>query len=263
MNYIGGPVGSNGRRVIENADLRSGGFNPGRTSNTDYYKCRLPEYYGSVADNVRLLECVHKNLTVPARGEQGSHVLYINNGHKENEIGLVIQGHRFIRCTAANLMEFKASDVTVADCQQKDCGTQQTIRFRHGRKHIVIGNWGFGEISCRGWLSWIVDNPSAHVKLWAGNLPARHVAWGPLKEAGKGNYQTCELAYVEGCGSVKMGHVQGSINEFPALNCLIDLGQRDVTEEATEFTLRSPPNTGAIQSPLQHLDSFDGLEAKL
>jgi hypothetical protein len=82
MNYIGGEPGSNGRTLIKKKDLREGGFDPGRTPNTDYYKCRLPAYYGEVAKNVRLLKCVHEDLDVPVRGKAGSHLLYIQNDTK-------------------------------------------------------------------------------------------------------------------------------------------------------------------------------------
>ena len=231
-----------------------------RTPNTDYYKCRLPAYYGEVAKNVRLLKCVHEDLDVPVRGKAGSHLLYIQNDTKEEvEVGLVIQGHRFINCkTDDSLMEFKVSDVTVADCEQEDCTARQTIRFRHGRKHVAVRNTGFKEISCRGWLKWIVDNPGAPVQLWAGNLPARYKQWEPIKDAHPDRkMQTCELAYVQGCGSVQLGHVSGNQKECPALNCLIDPAQGGVTEGTFKFALAGI--TTSRKPWRQSLDSFDKL----
>jgi hypothetical protein len=95
------------------------------------------------------------------------------------------------------------------------------------------------------------------VKLWAGNLPARYAKWKPLKDAGNGNYQTCELAYVEGCGSVKLGYVQGTIKEYPALNCILDPGQGNVTTGAVKFALQSP--NGLLRQNV-HLNGYNELE---
>jgi hypothetical protein len=225
--FIGGPVGSQGRTKIENKTFTDE-IDLEEFENTDFHRCTFKNIDGRAIDgrvgrNIRLLDCVFENI-------EADHVIYVNNGHEEEEIGLVIQGARLVRCKGKTFCEFKASDVTVADCvQDPSCKFAQTLRFRHGRKHIVVRNKGFGEISCRGWLKWIVDNPGAKVVLWSGNLPYRYKDWKPLHKAGGGNnMQGCELAYVADCGSVEVGKLVGAHNQFPALNCIIDPGMTNI-----------------------------------
>jgi len=177
-----------------------------------------------VPKNVRFLDCTFEGIN--------THLgVYLNNGHAEEEIGFVIQRAKIIRCTMDSFTEFKASLVHVCDCEVGEGSKlKQTIRQRHGRKLVAERNKGFSQISARGWLHYIRDNPGADVCMWAGNLPARYDQWKPMHKPGGGfNMQCTELSYAEGCGSVEVGHVQGDgAKSYPAKNCMTHPDQRSV-----------------------------------
>lgn len=224
------------RARVEGKDFRGKAFKP--KANTDYVECLFgnstrPVINGPMPKGVRLLQCRVENVKLAKQpGDHGSQIFYVNNGHKEDPIDLLIDGLVIDDCSCSNFFELKASGVTIRNCvQNSNCRIPQTVRLRHGRDHVVTGNRGFTEICARGWRKWIVDNPGAKVILYAGNLPARYEDWGSMHVAGGGsNMQCCELAYVEGVGSVHVGYVSRGRDKYPALNCVVDPEQENVME---------------------------------
>jgi hypothetical protein len=259
--YIGGELGRNGEeRVIEGEDLTKDlradrpWIDLADFSRTALLRCKLPRIRGNLKPGTRLLDCTMEGVVARNMGDNfGSHLIYVNGGRGTTELNFVIQGLKMARCQATNGIEIKGTGAVVADCEQIECRNEagtgpmtESVRLRNGGDHTVIRNRGFGKITCRGWLKWIVGNPGATVILWAGTTDP----WNIAPQSGS-NRPACGLAYVEGIGSVVVGLVQGEQSQFAAKNCVIDPGIPDsrIKWGHHEGTLR------------RHLSSMDELRA--
>jgi hypothetical protein len=232
-DYIGGEPGRNGERVIEDKDLTknlpasSPWIDLADFPNTALLRCKLPRIRGNLELGTRLLDCAQEGVVAEDLHDQfGSHLIYANGGKGGQNLGVVIQGLKQINCRAQDGIEIKGVGVTIADCEQINCKNEagtgpmpESVRLRHGGKHVVIRNKFPGVIKVRGYLIWVVANVDSKVLLWAGDANAR------LTEGGK--MPSSELCYVEKCASVVVGHVFGNQKQFPAKNNIIDPGMPD------------------------------------
>jgi hypothetical protein len=258
--YIGGELGVGGKRVERDKDFTGGlpadrpWLDLAKFPDTDFHRCKLPRIRGNLKPGTRLLDCTMEGVTVPEDPAFGSHLIYVNGGVGTLPLGFVIQGLRMLRCQAGNGIEIKGSGVVIADCEQVACrnltGTgpmSESVRLRNGGDHTVIRNKGFGLITARGWQKWIVDNPGARVQLWAGTTAARNTAPQAVM-----NRPACDLAYVEGVASVKVGQFYEGQTQHKATRCFIHPGQGSV--EVTEH--------GAVErKSLRNMDELRALAA--
>lgn len=238
--YFGGPVGCNGRRVVENKTFQQTDLED--YENTDLVNCTFTKalYDLTLPKNLRLLSCKLQGIKAP---DDKSYLFYVNNGHAEKQINFVMDDCLFEGCKAkACGFEFKTSEVYMFRCQQApDCDIKQTVRQRHGRMGVYEDCEGFTEISARGWGHFVKNCPGAKVVLWAGNLPARYEQWKDMHiPGGGGNMQCSELIYVEGVGPILLGKEskENKPDDYPALNCIVGPNVGEVTKlihKGTDF----------------------------
>jgi hypothetical protein len=227
----GGPIGSNGRKVVENAEWK--GKEPQWADNTDYVNPKIWNHTTSdnymigdrIGTNVRLFNPIFENLT------GFNYFMYINHGHPEerNELGLVIFGgySKGLKAKAA-WAEFKATRILIEDhVVEGSCSFNQYVRQRHGRQLVMIGGRGKATIAARGWCHY-VDVPGAVGQSWSGPLPYRSEDWmkmhtgedGPWK--GKA-WQGTELMYFgKGLTKALVGVPSGDQKStYPALDNVV------------------------------------------
>ena len=189
---FGGPIGSNGKKVVEKAEWR--GKQPQWTENTDYVNpvfsnMNVPdrEYIGqNIPKNVRLFNPIFENITCP------EHFIYLNHGHPEerNEVGFVIFGGFSKGIKAKETWaEFKATRILIEDhVQEGSCSSNDYVRGRHGRQIVMVGGRAKCKTHLRGWCHW-VDVPGMTVNSWSGPLPYRSKDWMKLHTGEEGPYK--------------------------------------------------------------------------
>jgi hypothetical protein len=239
--WIGGPPGANGRKLIKDQDFSGrGSMSMSSYVNTDFLNCKLPALTGTPGVGNRLLGCLMES--IKGTGEHGLHLIYLNNGKgKEDEDNkFVCQRLRVRNCTATNIFEFKGFDAVIADCiQEDDCKIPESVRERHGSRLICIRNKGFTRISVRGYCHWIEDNEGAEVALRSGTYPSRWKDWSKFWKPGDGGYPCAELVYVgPGNGPVILGDASTDHDNQPARRCIIHPDAKIAREGKNEGTDR-------------------------
>lgn len=245
--YIGGEPGSGDRNVVANQTFTS---SPKLQANTDYLDCIFKKPIGGgnkCPDNVRFLSCTFKDIRGDDQGGSSGKCIYFNNGHNENEIGLVFDDCDIDGCEADEFIEAKLSDITFHRCRQKNSKLGKTIKQRFGRKLTVMNCEGFGQIMARGWAHYIDNCPGATVTFWAGNLPAKYEDWEDMHvPEGGNNMEATEISYANGVKKLITGKMSnGSCDQYPCLNCIggpdiVTVEKAGPTEGFTRGEIDSP-----------------------